>query len=164
MSKRQTYNVLIIAIFALIGMYLFNKYKVAPKIDIANLEVVDDTSAKFDIKSLKGKKVIVSFYASWCPDCLKELKALNQIKNDKLSGVEVLAITDETMEKLISFKTKKQYPFTFLKLSKSFNDLKIFSIPTVYLLNTKGEIVYEKVGYINWENEAELLHLTSLMD
>ncbi len=164
MSKRQTYNVLIIAIFALIGMYLFNKYKVAPKIDIANLEVVDDTSAKFDIKSLKGKKVIVSFYASWCPDCLKELKALNQIKNEKLSGVEVLAITDETMEKLISFKTKKQYPFTFLKLSKSFNDLKIFSIPTVYLLNTKGEIVYEKVGYINWENEAELLHLTSLMD
>jgi peroxiredoxin len=164
MSKRQTYNVLIIAIFALIGMYLFNKYKVAPKIDIVNLEVVDDTSAKFDIKSLKGKKVIVSFYASWCPDCLKELKALNQIKNEKLSGVEVLAITDETMEKLISFKTKKQYPFTFLKLSKSFNDLKIFSIPTVYLLNTKGEIVYEKVGYINWENEAELLHLTSLMD
>jgi peroxiredoxin len=164
MSKRQTYNVLIIAIFALIGMYLFNKYKVAPKIDIVNLEVVDDTSAKFDIKSLKGKKVIVSFYASWCPDCLKELKALNQIKNEKLSGVEVLAITDETMEKLISFKTKKQYPFTFLKLSKSFNDLKIFSIPTVYLLNTKGEIVYEKVGYINWENESELLHLTSLMD
>lgn len=164
MSKRQIYNVLIIAIFALIGMYLFNKYKVAPKIDIVNLEVVDDTSAKFDIKSLKGKKVIVSFYASWCPDCLKELKALNQIKNEKLSGVEVLAITDETMEKLISFKTKKQYPFTFLKLSKSFNDLKIFSIPTVYLLNTKGEIVYEKVGYINWENEAELLHLTSLMD
>lgn len=164
MSKRQTYNVLIIAIFALIGMYLFNKYKVAPKIDIVNLEVVDDASAKFDIKSLKGKKVIVSFYASWCPDCLKELKALNKIKNEKLSGVEVLAITDETMEKLISFKTKKQYPFTFLKLSKSFNDLKIFSIPTVYLLNTKGEIVYEKVGYINWENEAELLHLTSLMD
>ena len=164
MSKRQTYNVLIIAIFALIGMYLFNKYKVAPKIDIVNLEVLDDASAKFDIKSLKGKKVIVSFYASWCPDCLKELKALNQIKNEKLSGVEVLAITDETMEKLISFKTKKQYPFTFLKLSKSFNDLKIFSIPTVYLLNTKGEVVYEKVGYINWENEAELLHLTSLMD
>ena len=164
MSKRQTYNVLIIAIFALIGMYLFNKYKVAPKIDIANLEVVDEASAKFDIKSLKGKKVIVSFYASWCPDCLKELKALNQIKNEKLSGVEVLAITDETMEKLISFKTKKQYPFTFLKLSKSFNDLKIYSIPTVYLLNTKGEVVYEKVGYINWENEAELLHLTSLMD
>jgi thiol-disulfide isomerase/thioredoxin len=164
MSKRQTYNILIIAILGLVGLYLFNKYKVAPKIDVTNLEVVDSTSAKFDIKSLKGKKVIVSFYASWCPDCLKELKALNEIKNEKLKDVEVLAITDETMEKLISFKNKKEYPFTFLKLSKSFNDLKIFSIPTVYLLNTKGEIVYQKVGYINWKDESELLHLTSLMD
>lgn len=164
MSKRQTYNILIIAILGLIGLYLFNKYKVAPKIDVANLEVVDSTSTKFDIKLLKGKKVIVSFYASWCPDCLKELKALNEIKNEKLKDVEVLAITDETMEKLISFKNKKQYPFTFLKLSKSFNDLNIFSIPTVYLLNTKGEIVYQKVGYINWKDESELLHLTSLMD
>lgn len=164
MSKRQTYNILIIAILGLIGLYLFNKYKVAPKIDVANLEVVDSTSTKFDIKLLKGKKVIVSFYASWCPDCLKELKALNEIKNEKLKDVVVLAITDETMEKLISFKNKKQYPFTFLKLSKSFNDLNIFSIPTVYLLNTKGEIVYQKVGYINWKDESELLHLTSLMD
>jgi thiol-disulfide isomerase/thioredoxin len=164
MSKRQTYNILVIAIFALIGMYLFNKYKVAPKIDVTNLEVVDSTSAKFDIKSLKGKKVIVSFYASWCPDCIKELKALNEIKNEKLKDIEVLAITDETLEKLISFKNKKQYPFTFLKLSKSFNDLKIYSIPTVYLLNKKGEIVFQKVGYINWKDESELLHLTSLMD
>jgi len=164
MSKRQTYNLLIIAIFALIAMYLFNKYKVAPKIDIANLVVVDSTSAKFDIKSLKGKKVIVSFYASWCPDCLKELKVLDEIKNEKLNDVEVLAITDETMEKLILFKNKKHYPFRFLKLSKSFNDLKIFSIPTVYLLNTKGEIVYQKVGYINWKDESELHHLKSLMD
>ncbi len=164
MSKRQTYNILIIAIFALIGMYLFNKYKVAPKIDVTNLEVIDSTSAKFDIKFLKGKKVIVSFYASWCPDCIKELKALNEIKNEKLKDIEVLAITDEPMDKLISFKNKKQYPFTFLKLSKSFYDLKIFSIPTVYLLNTKGEIVYQKVGYINWKDESELLHLISLMD
>lgn len=164
MSKKNIYFILIIAIFGLAGLYFFNKYNVAPKIDIINLAVLDETSQPFDIKSLKGKKVIVSFYASWCPDCLKELKTLNQIKGEKLSDVEVLAITDETMEKLISFKTKKQYPYTFLKLTKSFNDLKIFSIPTVYLLNTKGEIVYEKVGYINWENEAELLHLKTLME
>lgn len=164
MTKKQTYNILILSILGLVGLYLFNKYKVAPKIDIANLEVVDVSQSKFDIKSLKGKKVIVSFYASWCPDCIKELKVLNEIKNAKLKDVEVLAITDESIDKLISFKTKKQYPYTFLKLNKSFHEINIFSIPTVYLLNTKGEIVYQKVGYINWKNEAEILHLSSLMN
>jgi thiol-disulfide isomerase/thioredoxin len=163
MNNKKIYTVLIITICALIGMYFFNKYKVAPKIDIVNLEVVDENSAPFDIKTLKGQKVIVSFYASWCGDCLKELKIINSIKDSKLKDVTVLAITDETIDKLIDFKTKKQYPFTFLKLNKSFNDLKIYSIPTVYLLDTKGEIVYEHIGYINWEDESTLKHLTSLM-
>lgn len=164
MSKKNTYIILVIAMLGLFGLYMFNKYKVAPKIDIVNLEVMDENQMPFDIKTLKGKMVIVSFYASWCPDCLKELKILSKIRNEKLNGIEVLAITDETIEKLTTFKTKKQYPFTFLKLKKSFNDIKIFSIPTVYLINKQGKVVYEKVGYIDWESEAELSHLKSLME
>ncbi len=164
MTKKQTYNILIVAVLGLVGLYLFNKYKVAPKMDIINLSVVDSNSVAFDIHSLKGKKIIVAFYASWCPDCIKELNVLNEIKKEKLNDVEVLAITDETIEKLNSFKNKKQFPFTFLKLAKTFNELKIFSIPTVYLLNTKGEVVYQKVGYINWKDESELLHLQTLMN
>lgn len=164
MTKKQTYNVLIVAVLGLVGLYLFNKYKVAPKMDIINLSVVDSNSVAFDIHSLNGKKVIVAFYASWCPDCIKELNVLNEIKKEKLNDVEVLAITDETIEKLNSFKNKKQFPFTFLKLTKTFNELKIFSIPTVYLLNTNGEVVYQKVGYINWKDESELLHLQTLMN
>jgi thiol-disulfide isomerase/thioredoxin len=164
MSKKQIYTILAIAVLGLIGLYFFNKYSVAPKMDIVNLSVVDSTSAPFDIHSLKGKKTIVAFYASWCPDCIKELNVLNEIKNEKLNDVTVLAITDETIEKLISFKNKKQFPFTFLKLAKSFNELNIFSIPTVYLLNTKGEVVYQKVGYINWKDESELSHLKTLMN
>ena len=164
MSKKLTYYILAIAVFGFIGLYLFNKYKVAPKLDILQLNLVDVSNTQFDVKSFRGKKVIVCFYASWCPECLKELKVLSQIKLAKLKDIEVLAITDESMDKLISFKLKKKYPFTFLKSSKSFHDLKIFSIPTVYLLNKKGEIVYQKVGNINWGNDAELLHLTSLMN
>lgn len=164
MTKKTTYIILILAILGVVGLYFFNKYNVAPVIDIAKLEVVDQDTNKFDISSLKGKMVIVSFYASWCPNCIEELKTLNSIKNTKLSNVEVLAITDEGMEKMVDFKTKKQYPFTFLTLTNSFSSLGIVSIPTTYLLNTKGEIVYNKVGYIDWDDESNLNHLKSLME
>ena len=164
MDNKKIYTLIFILLAGIGILYFYNKYKVAPKLDIANLEVVDENSASFDIKSLKGQKVIVSMYASWCPDCLKELKEINAIKTEKLSNITVVAITDETIEKLISFKTKKQYPYTFLKLKKSFNDIRIFSIPTVYLLNTKGEVVYEHVGYINWNDESTLNHLKTLME
>ena len=164
MSATRIYTLLGFFIAFLIGMYVYNKYNVAPKIDISKLEISDEASQKFDIKSLKGKKVIISFYASWCPNCIDELKVLNEIKNEKLADITILAITDESLEKLTAFKDKKQYPFTFLKLTKSFSDIGIFSIPTVYLLNTKNEIVYDKVGYVNWDDESTLNHLKTLME
>lgn len=164
MSKKTTYQILIIAIVALVGLYFYNKYNVAPSIQVDKLEILNQDNTKFDIHSLKGKKVIISFYASWCPNCIDELKVLNTIKNEKLSDIEILAITDESMDKLISFKNRKQYPFTFLKLNASFPEIGIASIPTTYLLNTKGEIVYNKVGYIEWDDESNLNHLKSLME
>ena len=164
MSATRIYTLLGFFIAFLIGMYVYNKYNVAPKIDISKLDIVDANNQKFDIKSLRGKKVIISFYASWCPNCIDELKVLNKIKNEKLADITILAITDESIEKLVSFRDKKQYPFTFLKLTKPFSDIGIASIPTVYLVNTKNEIVYDKVGYINWEDESTLSHLKTLME
>ena len=164
MSATRIYTLLGFFIAFLIGMYVYNKYNVAPKIDISKLEIIDESSQKFDIKSLKGKKVIISFYASWCPNCIDELKVLNKIKNEKLADITILAITDESIEKLVSFRDKKQYPFTFLKLTKPFSDIGIVSIPTVYLINTKNEVVYDEVGYINWEDESTLSHLKTLME
>ncbi len=164
MSKKTTYIILVVTILAVVGMYFYNKYNVAPKIDVAALTVVDQNDTKFDIASLKGKKVILSFYASWCPPCREELKTLAKIKDQKLAGYEILAITDESLEKLMEFKNRTQYPFTFLALTKVFSDIGVNSIPTTYLLNAKGEIVYNNVGYIDWEDESTFQHLTSLME
>ena len=164
MTKKATYGILLFAILAVAGMYFYNKYNVAPSIDISKLEIIDQDTVRFDFQSLKGKKVIVSFYASWCPNCIEELKLLDKVKPQKLSNVEVLAVTDESLEELISFKEKKGYPFTFLKLNNAFGNIGIASIPTTYLLNTKGEIVYNKVGYIDWEDESTINHLLSIME
>jgi peroxiredoxin len=164
MSKKTTYIILIVSILGVIGLYYYNKYNVAPTIDIAKLDVVDQDTNKFDMASLKGKKVIVSFYASWCPNCIEELKILNSIKNQKLADVEVIAITDESIEKLVAFKNKTQYPFTFLTITGQFPEIGINSIPVTYLLNTKGEIVYNNVGYVEWNDESTLEHLKGLME
>lgn len=164
MISNKIKSIALILLSVITILYFYNKYKVAPSIKLNELEMTDEFNHKFDIKSLKGKKVALCFYASWCPDCLKELKQINSIYSEKLNDIEVLAVTDETIEKLVSFKAKKQYPFTFLKLTKSFNDLKIHSIPTTYLINENSDIVYEKVGYINWTDESTLNHLKSLMN
>lgn len=164
MNNRKIYILILIFLGGIVGLYFFNKYKVAPKIELQNLHLTDEQGKPYAIQSLKGQKVIVSFYASWCPNCIEELKMLNSIKDTRLADVTVLAITDEPMEKLVSFKNKKHYPFTFVKLEQAFNAININSIPTTYLLNTKGEVVYNKVGYIAWDDESNLNYLKNLME
>lgn len=164
MNAKKSYILLFIFVGGLAILYFYNKYRVAPGIDLAKLEVTDEQGRDFRIPdSIKGKKVILSFYASWCGDCLKELKNLNAVKNTELTDVTVLAVTDESLDKLSAFKEKKQYTFTFLKLKKSFNEIKVFSIPVVYLVNAEGKIVYEHVGYVNWQDVSTLNHLKALL-
>lgn len=163
MKAKQIYIILILAALSALGFYFYQKYKVAPSIDISKIEVVDRDTNRFDISSLKGQKVIVSFYASWCPNCLVELKEINAVKESRLADVTVLCVTDESIEKMVSFQERTGYPFTFVTLVSNFQTYGIHSIPTTYLLNTKGEVVYDNVGYIDWKDESTCEHLKSLM-
>lgn len=102
--------------------------------------------------------------ASWCPNCIDELNELSQIKTESLADVEVLVLSDESIEKIEQFKSRRNYPFTFLKLNADFASIGINSIPTSYILNTKFEVVKQSVGIIQWSDPSTLQHLKTLMD
>lgn len=155
-------NVFLVLLGVLVALYFYNKYRVAPSINLEQLDVLNEKGTKTSLNQWKGKKIVLSFYASWCGNCLEELEIINKIKNTELQDVEVICITDEPIEKLIAFKSKKGYPFTFLKLNNSFSEIGIHSIPVTYIVNQDFQIVKEQVGYIHWDNPATLNHIKGL--
>jgi thiol-disulfide isomerase/thioredoxin len=161
MPKKLGY-LLIVTFGCLIALYYYNKYRIAPTIKFNELGLVNSEGQPFDFNSLKGKKLIVSMYASWCGNCLTELQAINRVKNAELNDVEIICVTDESLEKLVAFKEKKGYPFTFLKMKKKFPDIGINSIPVVYILNKNLQVVKEQVGYLKWDDAATLNYIKSL--
>lgn len=161
MSKKLI-NLFLLLIAALVGFYFYNKYRVAPDLKLNELSLVDGNGAAFNMNSLKGKKVVISFYASWCGNCLEELEVINKIKDKELSDVEIVCITDESLEKLNKFKSNSGYPFTFLKLDKRFPDIGIHSIPVTYIVNKDLQIVKEQVGYLHWDDPSTLNHIKGL--
>lgn len=132
--------------------------------DFSKLKLYNLDEERVSFESFKGKKLVISFSASWCPNCLDEMREMNDIKDVKLSDVEVVIISDEPMEKIMAWKERLDYPFTFLKLEQNFNDIGIFSIPTSYIVNTKLEVKKEEVGYIDWKDESTAEHLKKLME
>ncbi len=153
-SGKRVFSFIMAVAIGLAGLYVYKKYKVAPDLPIMQMDLFDETGQKTNLQSKKGKPMIVSYYASWCGDCRKEMKELASIKDTALAGVEIICITDESVEKLISFKTNHDYSYTYYRINKRFFEIDIYSIPVTYFINSKGEMVYNKVGAIRWKDAS----------
>ena len=69
---------------------------------------------KIDIKDLKGKIVLINFWATWCPPCQEELKRVQKEIVDRFKGKDFvfLAISrEETREQVKKFRERNGYTF-----------------------------------------------------
>jgi len=163
MNKKWPFFFLFL-VFALVAFYFYHKSSTAPQLQLIELELADTSGRSFDIQTLKGQKTLICFGASWCIDCRKELQSLVKLSANELKDIKIVVISDEAISKVKSYQNKYMYPFLFLKSTTSFSDLGIYSIPTNYLLNSKLEIVKEKVGDFNWNDLSTRQHLFTLME
>lgn len=116
---------------------------------------------KINIKDLKGKVVLINFWATWCPPCQEELKRVQKEIIDHFKGKDFvfLAISrEETREQVAKFRERNGYTFP-MGLDP---DRKIYSkfatatIPRNFVIDKKGKIVAIEIGYTK-ESFAELI-------
>lgn len=156
--------IIIAVLLLLAGLYFYKKYNVPPAVDFSKVILSDIEGNPVKFSDFKGKKTIVSFGASWCPNCIDEMNALKPIRNTSLADVEIIIISDEPLETIQHFKERKGYPFTFLRMEGGFNSIGVFSIPTTYLFNPNQEIREQSVGFIDWEDPSVVEGMKELME
>jgi peroxiredoxin/outer membrane lipoprotein-sorting protein len=115
----------------------------------------DIEGKEVSLSDFRGKTVMLSFWATWCPPCKEELPALQKI-HEQHQDVVVLAVDDENKATIRNFLKEKQFGFTALVDRKRtlFKKFSIRFIPTVIVINNEGFITHEVVG---WEGPEELL-------
>src|SRR3954471_650987 len=98
MSKKLAYPAgLIVAV--LIAFFVYQRYHVAPLLKLNELSLADLDGQAVNLKDYSGKKMIVCFGASWCGNCYEELDMIASVKTASLNDVEVIVVSDESMEK-----------------------------------------------------------------
>ena len=130
-----------------------------PSVNVKTLDGKTVNTASFDND---GNPVIISFWALWCKNCIKELEAISEVYEDwqEETNVKIIAISiddSRNTSKLKPFINSKGWEYEIYHDPNS--DFKralgINSIPHTFLFNNKMEIVWDKVGYTDG-HELEL--------
>jgi thiol-disulfide isomerase/thioredoxin len=105
-----------------------------------------------DTASLRGRPVVLNFWATWCGPCRKEIPHLDRLARDTESGVVVLSVSDEEAETLREFRagTPMSYPVVSADdLPEPFGRVRAY--PTTFFIGSDGRIVSVVTGYQDFE-------------
>ena len=107
---------------------------------------------KINIKDLKGKIVLINFWATWCPPCQEELKRVQKEIIDRFKGKDFvfLAISrEESKEQVKKFREINGYtfPMGLDPERKIYSKFATATIPRNFIIDKKGKIVEIEVGF-----------------
>jgi peroxiredoxin len=114
----------------------------------ADFTLADLQGKSWHLQDLRGKVVLVNFWATWCPPCRKEMPDLNALYNKyRDQGFVVLAISDEDAAKVAPFiaEHKISYP-VLLDPGRKVNDIFVVEgIPKSFVYDRSGKLVAQSI-------------------
>ncbi len=110
-----------------------------------------------DMRDLRGKVVLVNFWASWCPPCVHEIPSMVALKQALADQpFEILAI-NLAEEKPAVEAFLKEHPVNFPVLldpsGTAVKSWRVFAYPSSYVLDRDGRIRYAAFGALDWNSD-----------
>ena len=135
--------------------------------------LADLNGNKVDMKNLKGKIVIIDFWASWCAPCKASFPAMQRVVNKYKNDPHVKFYFIDTWEKIANkekvaadFINKHKYSFEVLmdnedKVVKQFN---VSGIPTKFVIDKNGFIRFVSVDFKEHEDDKLVNELSAMIE
>jgi peroxiredoxin len=114
----------------------------------ADFTLSDLQGKTWHLRELRGKVVLVNFWATWCPPCRKEMPDLQALYDKyKEQGFVVLSISDEEAAKVSPFVTERKVSYPVLldpgrKVNEAFV---VEGIPKSLVYDREGKLVAQSI-------------------
>ena len=131
--------------------------QLAPDLTLKRLDGED-----ISVSELRGKKVLLNFWASWCAPCRMEKPDLQRLYDDYRGRIEVLAVNQGEAKGVVSeYMMINGYSFPIaLDLTGQASDKYLIrGIPTTFFLDEQGIIMNKQSGVLNYNQMLQLLKI-----
>lgn len=110
------------------------------------------------LEDLKGQPVVLTFWATTCPGCVKEMPHLVELyEKYHAQGLEVIgvAMAYDPPNQVVAMRDRRQLPYTIAldidsSAAKAFGDVRL--TPTTFLIDTEGRIIYKRLGEFDMDH------------
>jgi peroxiredoxin len=123
--------------------------KITPASDF---ELQDMDEEKKKLSDYRGKVILLNFWATWCPPCIREMPSMERLHQQiNADDFKVIAINQmEDTDQVFAFTGQLEIDPTFEILFDSRSEVSqayaVRGLPTTYLIDKKGNIRYRAVG------------------
>ena len=124
------------------------------------------------LADLKGRVVVLNFWATWCPPCVEETPALNRLQKhiESRNGVVLGVAADEDAaayerflrDQSVAFLTYRD-PFTRDNHSPIAQQYGTSMYPETYVIDRHGKISRKFIGFQHWDSPDMLAYFDSLL-
>lgn len=146
---------LLFALILIVGLFAINWLNSSSNM-LPELSFTDIDGQAHSFEQYKGKPILVTFWATDCPGCIKEMPDLialyNQYASQGLTLIDV-AMAYDSLDHIKAMRDDRQLPFIITWDNKSeialaFDNVRV--TPTHFLISPQGEITMRKIGEINY--------------
>ena len=138
----------------------YNQLNILPdnRQSIMDLQLPDLTGEVRNLYDHHDKVVLLTFFATWCPQCNAELPQLVHVQEQyQRRGFTVVAVSidQDAKEEVQQWVTEKQlnYPVLHDQAFSVRNSHDISLVPTIYVLDKNMKLAAKVIGEINWQSE-----------
>lgn len=149
-----------IALMVLLAALIFSlsQKPQSPDVTLTTLQ-----GEKIAMQSLKGKVVLVNFWATDCPGCIKEMPDLiNTYNQYKAKGFEVIAVAMpyDPPAQVLNYSTQKSLPFPVMhdglsEMVQAFGGVNL--TPTTFVYDKQGNRLQRIIGELNFDQLRQML-------
>jgi peroxiredoxin len=135
-------------------------YSTAQQLPSVQLKDVNGKTVHTEKLNNGGKPFIISFFATWCKPCLRELEAISEVYDEwqEETGVKLIAVSiDDAQNSLKVGPEVKAKGWEYEVLLDPNGDFKralgVNLIPAVFIIDKNGKIAHSRTGYTSGSEE-----------